>query len=689
MSPACRDNSPQVRIADSSSRNAIQLFLRVHNETLSVAVMCLGNEDHVGPRESTAKRSLPVSIWHGPGHDRRMLTRPSVSTNIGAPRFGVRTSSMKSTSRSAFFNHSVSIVLVLSAIAASITAGTVLAFVHPEASAKDSNRRLTFEERVSYQRAIEDVYWRHRIWPKENPDPKPSLDAVMSQAQLENKVTGYLRDSLALQDYGQHPITAEQLQAEMDRMARDTKQPEVLRELFDALGNDPAVIAECLARPTLVERLIADLSAQDQTRHVESPQSDGLRAMSVVTTLGQVVYTLPEIADAGDPPCTDDSWTATTTANAPLGRYRHTAVWTGSEMIVWGGDSASGALNTGGRYNPSTDSWTATSTTSAPDARHFHTAVWTGNEMIVWGGDGSFDDEKNTGGRYNPSTDTWTATSTINAPSARQEHTAIWTGSEMVVWGGVDYPNFFNSGGRYNPSTNTWTATSTTNATAGRSGHTAVWTGSEMIVWGGSRDGTNGSSFLNTGGRYNPSTNSWSATTITGAPDARIFHTAVWTGSEMIVWGGYVIDQHGNRQRTNTGRKYNPSADSWIATIRFNAPTPRVSHTAVWTGSEMIVWGGSLGGPAPFNTGGRYQPSADSWRAASLTNAPTARFNHTAVWTGSEMIVWGEWETPAGDIARNRHRPRSPSSSRTAEKSGLPAASTKSSGKAILSTPAT
>ena len=197
-------------------------------------------------------------------------------------------------------------------------------------------RAFSFAERVAYQRAIEDVYWRHRIWPKENPDPKPSLDAVMSQAQLENKVAGYLRDSLVLEDYWQRPITAEQLQAEMDRMARDTKQPEVLRELFEALGNDPAVIAECLARPILAERLIADLSAQDQTRHVESPQTDALRAMSVATTLGQVVYTLPEIADAGDPPCTDQ-WTATSTTNAPSGRDRHTAVWTGSEMIVWGG----------------------------------------------------------------------------------------------------------------------------------------------------------------------------------------------------------------------------------------------------------------------------------------------------------------------------------------------------------------
>ena len=158
---------------------------------------------------------------------------------------------------------------------------------------------LTFAERVAYQRAIEDVYWRHRIWPKENPDPKPSLDAVMSQAQLEDKVAGYLRDSLALKDNWQRPITAEQLQAEMDRMARETKQPEVLHELFEALGNDPAIIAECLARPILAKRLIAGFLSHDQIQQIEYAQRDVFLRMSVPTTLDQVVYTLPEIAEAG------------------------------------------------------------------------------------------------------------------------------------------------------------------------------------------------------------------------------------------------------------------------------------------------------------------------------------------------------------------------------------------------------
>jgi hypothetical protein len=161
----------------------------------------------------------------------------------------------KSNSSSAFFNLRALIGLLLCAATAYfilIPIRSGLAFLHPQAPSSASQRTLTFEERVSYQRAIEEVYWRHRIWPKERKDPKPSLDAVMSQAQLEKKVTDYLRKSQALEDYWQRPITAEQLQAEMDRMAKHTKQPEVLQELFEALGNDPFVIANKLVclRPT-------------------------------------------------------------------------------------------------------------------------------------------------------------------------------------------------------------------------------------------------------------------------------------------------------------------------------------------------------------------------------------------------------------------------------------------------------
>jgi hypothetical protein len=179
----------------------------------------------------------------------------------------------------------------------------------------------------------------------------------------------------------------------MDRMAQHTKRPEVLRELFQAMGNDPFVIAECLARSVLVERLITQLSNEDRVTATK------VVAMDPIAKAVQVnrPYRLSAISN-GPNGCTDDTWSATTLTNAPSPRTGHAAVWTGSEMIVWGGDSGSTFLNTGGRYNPSTDSWIATSTTNAPEGRESHTAVWTGSEMIVWGGEGN--GYLNTGGRY-------------------------------------------------------------------------------------------------------------------------------------------------------------------------------------------------------------------------------------------------------------------------------------------------
>jgi N-acetylneuraminic acid mutarotase len=505
---------------------------------------------------------------------------------------------------------------------------------------------VTFADRLAYQYAIEEVYWRHRIWPKDNPQPKPPLKRIVSQTQLQKKVEDYLRKSQALADHWQRPITPEQLQAEMERMASHTKQPEVLRELFEALGNDPYVIAECLARPILADRLVSEvmIDAKETSFRAESRNpaasliGDSTVSLDfaqddIAASLDSAAYRLPKISTD----CTDDTWTATSTLNVPDPRTSHTAVWTGTEMIVWGGFiDGTGRINTGGRYSPATDSWTPTSLVNAPASRSLHTAVWTGNEMIVWGGEGNGGPYRqvNDGGRYNPLTDSWVATNMANVPSPREQHRAVWTGTEMVVWGGFSDPDiWFNTGGRYNPSTDSWTATST-NAPEARWAHTAEWTGSEMIVWGG----TNQTILLRTGGKYNPVTDSWVATSTANTPLGRVGHTSIWGGNEMIVWGG--LDSTSNN--CNTGARYNPSTDSWIATSIANAPHARASHTAVWTGSEMIVWGGDFCFPCmDFDTGGRYNPGTDGWVATSITNVPHFRDSHTAVWTGTEMIIWG------------------------------------------------
>ena len=120
-------------------------------------------------------------------------------------------------------------------------------------------------------------------------------------------------------------------------------------------------------------------------------------------------------------------------------------------MIVWGGSWLT-KLDTGAVYDPALNTWAPVSMSGVPAARSGHTAVWTGNEMIVWGGVGS-SAYLNDGGHYNPATDTWTPTVLVGAPSSRFDHTAVWTGEEMVVWSGkyvagsTDY--YLADGGRY------------------------------------------------------------------------------------------------------------------------------------------------------------------------------------------------------------------------------------------------
>ena len=117
------------------------------------------------------------------------------------------------------------------------------------------------------------------------------------------------------------------------------------------------------------------------------------------------------------------------------------------EKVVWGGN----VDGSGGRYDPATDTWRSMSTAGAPIGRWDASVVWTGNEMIIWGG--TFPGMTlNDGGRYNPSTDTWTALPAV-ALAPRAFHAAVWTGTDMIVWGGYDgfIGQMYGDGARYRP----------------------------------------------------------------------------------------------------------------------------------------------------------------------------------------------------------------------------------------------
>lgn len=293
--------------------------------------------------------------------------------------------------------------------------------------------------------------------------------------------------------------------------------------------------------------------------------------------------------------------------------------------------------------------------------RSHHVALWTGDTMVVYGGFVAPKAGTNTGAVYTLATDSWSPISTQDAPPRACPPSAVWAGSEMIAWGGwgTDAECGGNGfvcatrlGGRYDPAGDHWAGISSgwLAGQEGRAGHTMVWTGTQMLVWGGyqkyeTAPGTGGL-------RYSPGLNSWQFLSATGAPSTRTGHTAVWTGSEMIVWGG-----HGNSSNQGTdpigylrtGGRYNPATDTWVALPTLGAPSPRMSHSAVWTGREMIVWGGA-GPSGPLGSGAKYDPLTGLWTPLSTTGAPDARRYHTAVWTGSRMLVWGG---SPGDLSLN------------------------------------
>src|SRR5207248_368256 len=317
---------------------------------------------------------------------------------------------------------------------------------------------LSFAERVAYQRAIEEVYWEHRIWPETNPDPKPSLDQVMSRAEIEKKVQDYLRNSQALADYWQRPIAPDQLQAEMERIASHTRQPGVLREIFAALGHDPFVIAECLARPILAERLVTDWYAHDRRFHgqpkrraeaelatdgrerqkkqasgtytemewIKNDSGKGDSASADEMNVGAVKMNPSEwqegveklAAEFGNAKEADPEGQIKTDVLSPL--QEDDAHYYAVAVMKKGKDRLK--LATVAWLKEPLRSWLARAEAQVPVTMAAVNVTYTLPVITTPSGACT--------------NDTWTPTSTTNVPAVRSALAAVWTGSEMIVWGG-------------------------------------------------------------------------------------------------------------------------------------------------------------------------------------------------------------------------------------------------------------
>ena len=151
-----------------------------------------------------------------------------------------------------------------------------------------------------------------------------------------------------------------------------------------------------------------------------------------------------------------------------------------------------------------------------------------------------------------------------------------------------------------------------------------------MLVWSGYSVWLDGPC-CDDGAAYNPATNTWRA--LPAAPvSGRFRFGSVWTGTELVVWGG-----NDGTKRVADGAAYNPTADTWRTLAK--APlAPRSNLQAVWTGGKVLFWGGE--DDIIFGNGAAYDPAADAW-APLATTRTKGKADASAVWSGSEMVVWG------------------------------------------------
>jgi hypothetical protein len=366
------------------------------------------------------------------------------------------------------------------------------------------------------------------------------------------------------------------------------------------------------------------------------------------------------LADATPEPCAPPprarAWRATSTLGAPT-LSGHKAVWTGKEMLVWGGSmdpsGASGDLATGARYDPAADHWTPISTVGAPRPRVGHSAVWleATREMMIWGGV----DGDDAGGLYAPDADTWRALSLADAPTGRWAPALVSTGREAIVWcGRSGVAPSSGDGAVYDPVADHWRPVSMAGAPPCAIDGPYSWTGRELVVWSGNGVIQLGQDLVggqpsSEGGLYDPAADQWRPL-VGNAPTGRWSASGVFGGGAFVVTGGWTspdgdIVNDGARWDLATGTWrilhatadvgpiFGPEGGAWVS-----------GGTLACTGAAAF-WGGPLwsqGGASVRSGGGKlYFPVEDRWEPISADGAPDARTDHTVLSTGSTIIVWG------------------------------------------------
>ena len=331
----------------------------------------------------------------------------------------------------------------------------------------------------------------------------------------------------------------------------------------------------------------------------------------------------------------EPTWANATAASAPSSRVDASGVWTGEEWLIWGGRGPGQTpLASGSGYTPATDAWVGLLAADAPEARSAHSAVWTGSEMLVWGGFGK--SPLNTGARFSRARLSWEPMATQGAPSPRHQHGAAWTGRSMAVFGGQSTEGLLGDGGLYDPVQDQWSSLPTQQAPTPRAGATVLWTGDGLLVWGGETGQTGDA----TGAilRFGPdgSPTGWETLPVLPGFVGRTAHVSAWDGQRLVVWGG----RSASRQLLSDGAILDVAAGSWTWMSEAGAPTARQWASAAWTGDELLVLGGQDASGATAQ-GHAWRRSTGTWRSLPSLGATTARIGGLAAWTGTDLIIFG------------------------------------------------
>lgn len=225
-----------------------------------------------------------------------------------------------------------------------------------------------------------------------------------------------------------------------------------------------------------------------------------------------------------DPPGQVDAW-----ANAITGP----AVWTGTEMLIYREALA---------FDPASGEWRSIVSPPGPE-RLFEVTIWTGTELVVWGGcdasilqcddlgRGIFTD----GIAYDPPADEWRELAP--SPLVPGIHPkGVWTGSEVLIYAGTASSEHGPTAAAYNPSTDTWRPLPDP-PMAPRRYATAAWTGQLFVLWGGSRLGTEIE--FGDGVAYDPKTNKWLILPPPPEGSERDRHAMVWVEDQIYITGGW------------------------------------------------------------------------------------------------------------------------------------------------------